>query len=123
MHAEGIQFIYQTTLTPRTRSTDGWATEANQTAYDSNFAPAGPRDQANILIKAAVGTNFLTNDIDVAAQVQSPDNIDAWLTNGTAGYCTSDGLHPLGTCHALMAPFLAAALQSAGPQLPTPNSR
>jgi hypothetical protein len=122
MHANGIQYIYQTTLTPRTTSRDGWATEANQTAYDANFVPGGPRDQLNVLIKAAVGTNFLTNYIDVAAQVQAGDNIDIWLTNGTLGYCTSDGLHPLGTCHALMAPFLAAALQSAGPQLPTLKS-
>jgi hypothetical protein len=123
MHAKGIQYIYQTTLTPRTTSTDGWATEVNQTVYDSNFVPGGPRDQLNALIKAAVGTNFLTNYIDVAAQVQARDNIDIWLVNGTSGYCTSDGLHPLGTCHALMAPFLSAVLQSAGPQLPTPNSR
>jgi hypothetical protein len=122
MHADGIQYIYQTTLTPRTTSTDGWATGANQTAYDANFVPGGPRDQLNVLIKAAVGTNFLTNYIDVAAQVQASDNIDIWLTNGTPGYCTSDGLHPLGTCHALMAPFLAAALQSAGPQLPALKS-
>jgi len=121
MHADGIQYIYQTTLTPRTKSTDGWTTEANQKAYDSNFAPGGPRDQLNFLIKAGVGTNFLTNTIDVAAPVQAPDNIDVWLTNGTSGYCTSDGLHPLGPCHALMAPPLIAALQSAGPQLPTPN--
>lgn len=123
MHADGIQYIYQTTLTPRTTSTDGWATEVNQTAYDSNFVPGGPRDQLNALIKAAVGTNFLTNYIDVTAQVQASDNIDIWLVNGTSGYCTNDGLHPLGTCHALMAPFLAAALRSAGPQLPMPNSR
>jgi hypothetical protein len=122
MHANGIQYIYQTTLTPRTTSTDGWATDANQTAYDSNFAPGGPRDQLNALIRAAVGANFLTDYIDVAAQVQASDNIDIWLTNGTHGYCTSDGLHPLGTCHALMAPLLAAALQSAGPQLPAPYS-
>lgn len=123
MHADGIRYIYQTTLTPRTTSTDGWATEANQNAYDSNFVPGGPRDQLNALIKAAVGTNFLTNYIDVAAPVQASDNIDIWLVNGRSGYCTSDGLHPLGTCHALMAPFLAAALRSAGPQLPMPNSR
>jgi hypothetical protein len=123
MHADGIQYIYQTTLTPRTTSTDDWATEANQTVYDSNFAPGGPRDQLNALIKAAVGMNFLTNFIDVAAQVQAGDNIDIWLVNGTSGYCTNDGLHPLGTCHALMAPFLAAALRSAGQQLPTPDPR
>ncbi len=37
MHADGIQYIYQTTLTPRTKSTDGWTTEANQKAYDFEF--------------------------------------------------------------------------------------
>jgi hypothetical protein len=123
MHADGIQYIYQTTLTPRTTSTDGWATAARQKAYDFNFVPGGPRDQLNFLIRAGVGTNFLTGIVDVAARVQAKDNIDIWLTNGSSGYCTGDGLHPLGPCHALMAPALITALQSAGPQLPTPNDQ
>lgn len=40
------------------------------------------------------------------------------VSYGTGSFATSDGLHPLGNIHALMAPFLQTALQSVGPQLP-----
>jgi lysophospholipase L1-like esterase len=33
-----------------------------------------------------------------------------WLTNGSAGYLTTDGTHPVGAGHALIAPVMRGAL-------------
>lgn len=117
MKAAGIQYIFQALVTPKTTSTDSWATEANQTYFDTNFQPGGTRDQLNVLINASVGSNNLTGVVNFLSVVQGIDS-NKWVTPSA----TTDGLHPLGPIHALMAPFLTTALQSAGPQLPAQDT-
>lgn len=121
MKSDGIQFIYSALVTPKTSSTDSWATEANQTYFgfpgSTIFSPGGNKDQLNVLINASVGSNNLTGVVNFLSVVQGVDP-DKWVTPNA----TSDGLHPLGVIHAAMAPFLTTAVQSVGPQLPTPDN-
>lgn len=119
--------VYQTTCTPRTTSTDAWATTLNQTGVNTRFGPeagAGSdrqifnvwmRDGAPILagVAAAAGSNAvgtvragqaghpLTGVIDSAAAVEefnATTNTWAWK----AGW-TTDGIHPNSTAHVAMA--------------------
>jgi len=118
MSQGGERKVYQTTITPRTTSTDSWATVANQTIYEegtSNVtrlalnewlrAPASA-GSGNSAIFDAAGT--LEGIVDTAAQVE----VNAagvltlggsrWIVNGTADWPTSDGYHPQTAAHGLM---------------------
>lgn len=123
MHAAGIGKIAVATVTPFDTSTDGWITEANQTYVSANFAPGGNKDILNTNIKAAVGTHFIDAVVDAGAAMGGVDP-DKWsvalvgCVSPTVA-ATSDGLHPLGCGHAIIAPLLTTFLQSGGPQLPT----
>jgi hypothetical protein len=117
MRAAGVSTIMQKLIIPRTTSTDGWATAANQTPI-ANFGIGQNRDIANTAMQADVGT--LTDAIfQFNAAVQDPTNTAVWLTNGVANSTTVDGIHPSPGGHALMAPIATAALTSKGLQLPT----
>lgn len=83
-------------LFPRTSSTDSFATEANQTvtrAYPSKF----PDLHAIDLLKYG--------EIDYNLDPQSVRGTDKakWLTNGTANYTTTDGIHQSTAGNALLA--------------------
>jgi hypothetical protein len=90
--------VYQTTITPETTSTDGWATTTNQTkaSWDSVrvslnawIRAGGPVDGSGNPAAIGSGTPFLTGVIDLADQVESARDSGIWK----AGW-TSDGIHP-----------------------------
>jgi hypothetical protein len=112
--------VYQTTITPRTTSTDGWATVANQTVV----AGCGqPRTDLNAWLRAgapvngsgtpvAIGTAgavpcpYLTGIYDAAATVEDATDPTKWKA---ATVLTGDGVHPNATGHALMAAAINTA--------------
>jgi lysophospholipase L1-like esterase len=103
--------VWQSTITPRSSSTDNWTTLANQTTDSSNPV----RTQANDWLRAgapldanfnplAVGTSGallagninhpLAGYLEVADWVESARNSGLWVTNFTA-----DGIHPTAAGH------------------------
>lgn len=94
--------VAQTLIMPRTTSTDSWATAANQTPI-AGFTVGGVRDQFNSWVKAQVGGGLLDAYIDVNQYVEDQSNSGKWITNGTANYPTTDGIHPSTALHILAA--------------------
>lgn len=104
--------IFQTTLAPKTSTTDGWATTGNQTA---DFTANANRPTLNDWIRAgapmvsgagvAPGTGGaivagqaghpLTDYFEVADTVESSRNSGLWKAPGY----TADGIHPTPTGH------------------------
>jgi lysophospholipase L1-like esterase len=107
--------VHQTTITPRTTSTDAWATTTNQTVQVpaeetvrvnfNTWLRAGAPIVAGVAV--AIGTSGallvgqaghpLTSVIDVTAEVESALNSGIWK----AAY-TADGLHPTPVGYAAM---------------------
>lgn len=104
--------VYQTTITPRTTSTDGWTTTANQTINNGNSsntkrvainnwlrdgAPLDYTTQVAAATGASGGNIIRIGDVkhplfgvfEVANLVESAPNSGLWIP----GY-TDDGLHP-----------------------------
>lgn len=92
--------VYQCTITPKTTSTDGWATKANQTPV---FAAGGVRDTFNDWLRAGAsyvvngvtvtaGTlgHPLTGVIDASPAVEDTTDIHYWKSPSW----TTDGGHP-----------------------------
>jgi len=82
--------VWQTTLTPRTTSTDGWATRANQTIV--NATAEALRIGFNAWIRANYASLGLTGYLDFAHAVDPTDS-GVWNADGTAGtsgagFCT-----------------------------------
>ncbi len=94
--------VYQCLLTPYTTSTDSFATAANQTPVTA-FAVGGVRDQLNSWIISQVGQGLLDGVINPNPYVEDANSPGKWISNGTANYATSDGIHPSSTLHALAA--------------------
>lgn len=91
-NAYGVRFIGGT-LTPRTTSTDSWATTVNQTAQ-TNFTPIGAslREQWNDWLRTTpAGYNGY---LDAGFYAESALNSGRWAVTGAANYATSDGTHP-----------------------------
>jgi lysophospholipase L1-like esterase len=99
----GVQ-VWQTTICPSTTSSDSWATKANQSV---NSAFNTCRQAVNAWLRAgatftingisvSVGNPLhpLTGLIDISPYVEDPTDNSRWLTNGSANYWTSDGIHP-----------------------------
>lgn len=106
--------VFQTTITPKTTSTDSFATLGNQTAA-TNFSTGGAgtrellndwlRDGAPISngVAAAIGAvdAFRVSEIghplygvfEVADVVESSRNSGKWKVDGTSNKWTSDGVH------------------------------
>jgi lysophospholipase L1-like esterase len=126
--------VYQTTCTPRTTSTDSWATLGNQTPVNARFGPeagAGSdrqifntwlRDGAPILNGAPVATasyadgtvragsknHPLTGVIDSASVVETYNvSTNNWVWKVAS---TTDGIHPNAASHALMATVVQTTL-------------
>ncbi|MCB4768908.1 SGNH/GDSL hydrolase family protein [Ancylobacter sp. Lp-2] len=116
--------LFQTTITPETGSTDGWATLENQTALPGfSITGDGKREQLNSWLRdgapivdgapAAIGTGGarragdgahpLHAVFDVADAVESARNSGKWKVNGTAGWLTTDGIHPTRAANLLVA--------------------
>lgn len=88
--------IYVMTITPKTTSTDGWATVGNQTPEPA-FAASGTRGQFNDWIYAQAAAGVIDGVINTTAALSPPDNPDVWL----GGY-TVDGTHPSQTAYITM---------------------
>ncbi len=103
--------VTQTLCMPRTTSTDSWATAANQTPV-AGFAVGGARDQINAWIKSQVGLGLLDSYIDPNQYVEDQANKGCWITNGTASYPTTDGIHPTPATYILAAQAVTAWAQT-----------
>lgn len=79
---------YQTTITVRTTSTDGWMTTANQTTTNGNIA------------RVALNTSIRTGDASLDGYIDVADVFEAgrasgkWKAGGVANLYTADGTHP-----------------------------
>lgn len=91
--------LYQTTITPKTTSTDSWATTANQTVT----ADEARRVAMNTYIRTRPSP--LTNYIEVADSAETARDSGIWK----AAY-TSDGIHPNATGHAAIAATLTPSV-------------
>jgi hypothetical protein len=80
---------YQTTITVRTTSSDGWTTLANQTTTNGNTV----RVALNALIRG--GDASLDGYIDVADAFESARDSGKWKPGPSANLYTSDGTHPV----------------------------
>jgi lysophospholipase L1-like esterase len=116
-HALGAR-VWQSTLLPRTSSTDAWASAAGQTvaagyesagypfgSYPAGDAPAGAtgtRGALNAWLKAQAGVG-LDGVLDGNAVVEDPGARGKWLTSGAANGPTADGQHPSPASHAAIA--------------------
>jgi hypothetical protein len=83
------QKIIQSTITPNSTSTDGWATLGNQTTIN----PTG-HSTFNSALRAGTTGLSLAGYYDLASVVESSSNSDLWAVNGVSGFGTADGLHP-----------------------------
>lgn len=107
--------VYQALLSPRTTSTDSWATAANQT-FVSGFEVGGLRDQVNAWIRTQVGQGLLDGIIDPNTVWEDQANPGKWKSDGTtANLYTQDGIHPVAFSYALagsqvVAPWAASTL-------------
>lgn len=108
MKADGIATVLAASVTPKTTSTDGFVTTANQSAFSAAFLPSGARDQFNaqMAANAAAKTNNIDGFIDLAAAVEDPDSPGRWRSPGY----TTDGTHPTALGHAAMAEVARTAL-------------
>ena len=80
------------TLIPRTASTDGWITDANQTVYYTGDAQPG-YTTFNAAVRA--GSVSGANDyFDVYPVLVSGTRDEVWINSPSANYYTSDGTHP-----------------------------
>jgi hypothetical protein len=94
--------VYQTTITPKTTSTDSWSTVVNQTVDSGNAV----RVAVNNWIRGNPAP--LTGYIEIADTIESARDSGKWK----AGYCYNDGLgvHPNSTATTFMATGLASVL-------------
>lgn len=94
-----------TKVMPRTTSTDSWATAGNQTPA-TGFGVGGVRDQFNAWLDTQVGGGLLDAVIDPNPAVEDPNNHGCWITNGSANYGTTDGIHPNNVLHVAAAAYI-----------------
>lgn len=92
--------LYQCKITPRTTSSDSWATLANQTLATGHDV-GGLRDQLNAWFDTQVGT-AIDGVIDPNVYCES-GSTGKWAVDGNANYATADGVHPSIAMCALMA--------------------
>ena len=88
----------------------GWFDAANQTPLSAAFAPGRVRDQFNAWLKSIVGQViapygkvFLDAVVDVNPYAEDQSNPGCWVSNGTPGHPTQEGLHPTTPIHILTA--------------------
>lgn len=93
--------VYQCTITPKTSSTDAWATTANQTP---NLPNESFRTNINDWIRTTPAP--LAGYFETADAVESARNSGLWKAPGY----TADGLHPSSAGHIAMAAAITPAL-------------
>lgn len=91
--------VFQTTITPRTTSTDNWATVENQAPANARhgFGPDADRAVLNRWIRS-IPSPHLDGVIDVAAITEAGVDSGRWVPDAT-----TDGIHPNRRMHLLMA--------------------
>lgn len=106
--------VIQVKLGPRTTCSTAakWTTPASQDGYASGFEPGGKRDQLNAMIDAALVAGEIDGVIDPNVDWEDQANPGKWVTNGTANFPTSDGVHPSATFHALVGNRVSAAVST-----------
>lgn len=99
--------VYQTTITPRTTSTDSWSTVGNQTPINARhgFGPTSERAVLNDWIRS-MPSPHLDGYIDVADVVETERNSGYWRPK-----TTDDGIHPVRETHIAMAEATRAKLK------------
>jgi lysophospholipase L1-like esterase len=103
LHNHGVK-VCLCTISPRTTSTDSWATTANQTMSASH----GLSDPPNLVNTDLRGGNFYGADMmyDFAAKCESSVGSCIWK----AGSVTADGVHPNQALHTSIATDAAVNL-------------
>ena len=92
-------YYIQSTVGPNTNSTDNWATIGNQT-----LANASANTQRVVYNDALrVNNGWVTNYAENANVTESAQDSGFIAVNGTANYCTLDGLHWNPFCYSLFA--------------------
>ncbi len=130
----GKRAVYQTTITPRTTSEDGWATASDQRAADLDTEAVRVAFNNWLRDGSALRESHgsLTGIVDVAAQVEVNErneptlNGGRWVTNGKPYWPTADGFHPAPAGHELMGRAITPELaefwrRGAGKQGSTPK--
>lgn len=124
-------FVWQTTCTPITTSSDSWATTGNQTLNAQGVGTETIRVQFNTWIRdgapllagvavatgsSAAGTlragqsgHPLAGYFETADTVETARNSGLWKVTGAANAYTSDGIHPSHTAHVAMAAAITVA--------------
>lgn len=82
--------VYQTTITPRTTSTDSWATTGNQAQVSSTIN--GRRTTLNDWIRGI--PSGAHGYFDIADASETSRNSGIWNVTGVANGYTADGVHP-----------------------------
>ena len=97
--------IYYATFTPRTTSTDNWATTVNQTTSNAFFVAGenSKRGIQNAWVRAKPA--YVHDTIDVTAMVETAKNSGIWKAART-----DDGIHPNDAGHTDIAVMVAAKL-------------
>lgn len=98
--------VIQTTITPRTTSTDSWATTANQSIFDAGIE--ANRVQFNAWVRTLPAP--LSGYIEVADTVETARDSGKWKSDGTSGKWTPDGVHPSTYGHDQLDPVVASQL-------------
>jgi lysophospholipase L1-like esterase len=80
--------ITHMTITPRSTSTDSWATTVNQTTHANDSI----KDTLNATIRASGVTGQNNGFFEVATQIESA--VDSGIWTATGGAKTADGIHP-----------------------------
>ena len=96
----GITRIYQCTVTPRTTSSDSFATVVNQTTTNAGYESA--RVTLNTWIRA--NTAGITGYFEIADLVESARDSGKWIAASTA-----DGIHPTDAMHTTMSAGITTA--------------
>ena len=91
----GMQ-VWQATITPRSTSTDSFATTVNQTPLN-----AAVLTEVNDYIRTLPSP--LAGVIEASDAASSARNSGLWKVTGAAQYATSDGLHPSTDMHVAIA--------------------
>jgi hypothetical protein len=102
----GVAQTFQTTISPRTSSTDNWQTPIPPYTGTNNQTAQSWEASRQSLNSSLVAKTYGPNGgaFDTAAVVTAlPSAPSAWIANGTSKWCTADGIHPSVLCHSTIA--------------------
>lgn len=106
----GVKYVFGATTEPETSSTDGWATEANQTVRGSGIS--ANITTRNTMLLAGTWTAGYDFFVDMQLISETSRTSGKWVTNGTAGWSTGDGIHASPYIIGLQADSIAEAIKA-----------